>query len=86
MCPCLGRGTAIAGTAMSTSGEETFRGTVQGGTPDSGSATLIVTRKGLGRNGRVWLTFHGAIRATLVMTDQQTGRLIDLLHAAQHRC
>lgn len=71
---------------MSTGGEETFRGTVQGGTPERESATVIVTRRGLGRNGRVWLTFHGSIRATLVMTDQQTGRLIDLLHAAQGRC
>ncbi|MCA1671458.1 MAG: hypothetical protein LC799_04395 [Actinobacteria bacterium] len=68
---------------MSANGEETFRGTLQGCTPDSDSATVIVTRKGLGRNGRVWLTFNGSVRATLVMTDQQTGRLVDLLDAAQ---
>ena len=68
---------------MSTTDEETFRGTVQGCTPDSDSATVIVIRRGLGRSGRVWLTFNGSIRATLVMTDQQTGRLLDLLGAAQ---
>lgn len=68
---------------MSTSSEETFRGTLQGCTPDRDSATVIVTRRGLGRDGRVWLTFNGSIRATLVLTDQQTGRLVDLLDAAQ---
>ena len=70
---------------MSTTSEETFRATLQGCTPESDSATLIVTRRGLGRSGRVWLTFNGSIRATLVMTDQQAVRLLDLLAAAAQR-
>ena len=74
------------GVAMITDGEETFRGTMQGHTPEHDSATVIVTRKGLGRGARVWLTFYGSIRATMVMTDQQTGRLMDLLEAARDRC
>ena len=68
---------------MSTIDEETFRGTVEGCTPDTDSATVIVTRRGLGRSGRVWLTFNGSIRATLVMTDQQTEWLVELLIAAR---
>lgn len=67
---------------MSTSGEETFRGTLQVHTPDDDPATVIVTRRGLGRSGRVWLTFNGSMRTTLVMTDQETVRLTDLLGAA----
>jgi hypothetical protein len=45
--------------------DETFRGTMCGRTPDGQLATVIVTRQGLGRNGRVWLTFNGAIKTTL---------------------
>lgn len=70
---------------MSTTSEETFRGTLQAHTPESDPATVIVTRRGLGRYGRVWLTFNGAIRTTLVLTDQETVRLVDLLGAAKDR-
>lgn len=62
--------------------EETFRGTMQGRTPDGEPTTLIVTRRGLGRNGRTWLTFDGAIKTTAVMTDQEIAQLIALLGAA----
>ncbi len=42
--------------------DETFRGAMRGRTPDGEPTTVIVTRQGLGRDGRVWLTFNGAIR------------------------
>ena len=63
--------------------EETYRGTLQGRTPGGEPSTVIVTRKGLGRSGRVWLTFLGALKTTVVMSDEQAGNLAELLHAAR---
>ncbi len=65
--------------------EETFRGTLQGRTPEGRQSTVIVTRQGLGSGGRVWLTFHGAIKATVAMTDRQTAELMELLDKATAR-
>lgn len=45
---------------------------MQGRTPDGGTATVIVTRQGLGPDARVWLTFSGAIQTTVVMTNGDT--------------
>lgn len=67
---------------MSTT-EETFRATLRGRTPEGDFTTLIVLRRGLGRAGRVWLTFDGAIKTTVVLTDPETGRLIALLGDAR---
>jgi hypothetical protein len=64
---------------------ETFRGVMRGRTPDGAYSTVIVTRQGLGSNGRVWLTFDGGIRTTTVMTDSETGELIELLDKAMSR-
>ena len=62
--------------------DETFRGTMRGSTPDGDYATVIVTRQGLGSAGRVWLTFNGAIKTTVVMTDLETAQLGELLDKA----
>ncbi|MGH3974426.1 MAG: hypothetical protein ACRDS9_14020 [Pseudonocardiaceae bacterium] len=62
--------------------EETFRGRMRGRTPDGALTTVIVTRQGLGRDGRVWLTFDGAIKTTVVMTDGETRQLGELLAEA----
>ncbi|MGH3813006.1 MAG: hypothetical protein ACRDUV_11185 [Pseudonocardiaceae bacterium] len=62
--------------------DETFRGTMRGRTPDGAFATLIVTRQGFGRDGRTWLTFDGAIKTTVVMTNAETGQLGELLDKA----
>jgi hypothetical protein len=62
--------------------EETFRGQLPGRTPDREPSTLIVTRQGLGTNGRVWLTFNGAIRTTVVLTDSEATELRELLGRA----
>jgi hypothetical protein len=59
--------------------DETFRGVMQARTPDGETATVIVTRQGLGSGGRVWLTFSGAIQTTVVMTNGETGVLRELL-------
>jgi hypothetical protein len=53
--------------------DETFRATMRGRTPAGEPTTLIVTRQGVGRDGRVWVTFDGALRTTVVMTDPETG-------------
>jgi hypothetical protein len=68
---------------MAPPSEETYRGTLDGRTPDGSRATMIVTRQGLGRAGRVWLTFLGAIKTTQVMTDEETDQLVVLLQAAR---
>lgn len=44
---------------------ETFRAALPGRTPEGERSTLIVTRQGVGRDGRVWLTFNGAIKTTV---------------------
>jgi hypothetical protein len=63
--------------------EETFRATMRGRTPEGEPTTLIITRQGTGQAGRVWVTFHGAIRTTVVMTDPETGQLLGLLGDAR---
>jgi hypothetical protein len=62
--------------------DETFRATLRARTPAGEFATVIVTRQGLGRAGRVWLTFEGAIKTTAVMTDPETEQLVELLGKA----
>lgn len=62
--------------------DETFRATLQARTPDGELTTLIVTRRGLGRESRTWLTFDGAIRTTAVLTDQKTTQLREQLGQA----
>jgi hypothetical protein len=62
--------------------DETFRATMRGRTPDGEPSTVIVTRQGLGSAGRVWLTFHGAIKTTVVMTDPETLQLCEQLTTA----
>ncbi|MGH3995744.1 MAG: hypothetical protein ACRDSN_25150 [Pseudonocardiaceae bacterium] len=64
--------------------DETFRATLRGRTPEGEPTTLIVTRQGLGRAGRTWLTFHGAIKTTAVLTDQEAGQLAGLLGDSAH--
>lgn len=62
--------------------DEVFRATLRTRTPEGVFATLIVTRQGLGRAGRVWVTFDGAIKTTAVMNDPDTEQLIELLGKA----
>jgi hypothetical protein len=62
--------------------DETYRTTLRSRTPEGELTTLIITRQGLGVAGRVWLTFQGAIRTTVVLTDEQVRRLADLLIGA----
>jgi hypothetical protein len=62
--------------------DEMFRGTMRGRTPDDQPNTVIVTRQGLGSAGRVWLTFNGAIKTTVVMTNPETVQLCELLNKA----
>lgn len=63
--------------------EESYRGTLQARDLDGEPHTVIVMRRGLGRNARVWLTVHGAWRTTLQMTDPEAAQLAELLTAAQ---
>lgn len=64
--------------------DETFRASLHAGTPEDGPATLVVTRQGLGRAGRVWLMLGGAtVATTLVLTDDQADELAALITAAR---
>jgi hypothetical protein len=63
--------------------DETFRATLRARTPDGDLSTVIVLRRRLGHAARVWLTFNGAIKTTVVMTDPETVRLVGLLGDAQ---
>ncbi|HKR50539.1 MAG TPA: hypothetical protein VJT72_13380 [Pseudonocardiaceae bacterium] len=55
---------------------------MRGRTPDGEFNTVIVTRQGLGSAARVWLTFHGAIKTTVAMTNPETEQLCELLNKA----
>ena len=70
-------------TGMAPPSDETFRGTLQGRTPEGDPATVIVTRRGIGQAGRVWVTFLGAIKTTQVLTDDQADQLAELIHTAR---
>jgi hypothetical protein len=61
---------------------ETFRAALLDHTPQGEPSTVIVTRQGTGQSGRVWLTFNGAIKTTVVMTDGETAQLSELLDKA----
>ncbi|MGH3933373.1 MAG: hypothetical protein ACRDS1_00070 [Pseudonocardiaceae bacterium] len=65
--------------------DETFRGRLAGRTVEGGLATVIVTRQGLGRDARVWLTFHGAIQTTVVLTNPEAAELCELIDGATTR-
>ncbi len=64
---------------------EVYRAVFPGRTPEGQLNTVIVTRQGSGTAGRVWLTFWGAIRTTVAMTDGEAGELIELLDKATRR-
>lgn len=63
--------------------DETFREALRVRTPEGDFTTLIILRRGLGRAGRVWLTFDGAIRTTAVLTDGEAASLAGLLGDAR---
>jgi len=65
--------------------EEAFRGTLRARSVDGDPHTVIVMRRGLGRNARVWLTLNGAWKTTIQMTDPEASRLVELLTEAQMR-
>ncbi|MGH3799570.1 MAG: hypothetical protein ACRDTD_05440 [Pseudonocardiaceae bacterium] len=51
-------------------------------TPEGELSTLIITRQGLGRDGRVWLTFNGEIKTTVVLTNREAAELRELVDRA----
>ncbi len=63
--------------------DETYRAVITVRTPDPKVATtVIVTRQGLGKAGRTWVTLHGSIRATAVLTDDEVSAVQLMLTAA----
>lgn len=72
------------GLAMELHSErESYRSTIQLRTPDGAPATLIVLRRGHDRDGRVWITFDGALKTTLSMNDRESGEVIGMIKGAQ---
>ena len=59
-----------------------FRAVFPGSTPDGDLNTVIVTRQGVGRDARVWLTFCGVLHTTVSMTDQEAAQFRELLGQA----
>lgn len=62
---------------------ETFRGTVQVRSLNDELHTVIVLRRGLGSDARVWLTLNGAWKTTVSMADPEVSQLCELLIKAQ---
>lgn len=65
------------------SGDEVFRETMQARDLDGALHTVIVIRRGAGRDARIWLTLKGAWKTTVQMTDSEAARLAELLTQAQ---
>lgn len=63
--------------------EETFRGTVQVRSLNGEPHTVIVLRRGLGSDARIWLTLNGAWKTTVSMADPEVSQLCELLTKAQ---
>ncbi|HYZ08023.1 MAG: hypothetical protein LC799_23065 [Actinobacteria bacterium] len=63
--------------------DETYRGMTTARMPDNETTRVIVTRQGLGRNGRVWLTTGATMLSTVVLTDDEAEQLIALVAAAR---
>ncbi len=59
--------------------DEAFRATLAGRTADGADNTLIITRQA----GQVWLTLLQNMSTTVVLTDDETDRLIALLRRAK---
>ncbi len=53
--------------------------TLQVRTPEDGRSTLILTRRGIGRAARTWLTLDGRIRCTATLDRAQVEKLRELL-------
>ena len=62
---------------------ESFRATLPARIADGSDNTLIITRQGRGLAGRVWLTLLHGMSTTVVLTDDETDRLIALLRRAK---
>ena len=62
---------------------EHYRAVIELRTPEGETATVIVTRRECGHAGQVWLTFHGALKTTLAMNDQEAGQVIDAIDTAR---
>jgi hypothetical protein len=60
---------------------ESFRKVLVFRDPDGSAATLLVLR----RRRAVWVTFSGAEKTSVVMSDAETDELIDSLTAARGR-
>lgn len=62
---------------------ETFRRVVEDlRTPEGARCTLIITGRGDGDRWRIWLTFAGGIRSTVVLTSRQAAAVVSALTAA----
>jgi len=62
--------------------EKGYLATMQAQTPEDGRSTLIITRRGIGRAARTWLTLDGGIRCTAALDRAQVEELRELLAAA----
>lgn len=58
---------------------ESFRRALRFRTPDGSPATLLVLR----RRRAVWVTFSGAVKTSVTMSDVETAELISALSAAR---
>ncbi|MEJ7703913.1 MAG: hypothetical protein WKF47_09685, partial [Geodermatophilaceae bacterium] len=67
------------GEGLMSTPDEAFRATLAGRTADGADNTLIVTCQA----GQVWLTLLQNMSTTVVLTDDETDRLIALLRRAK---
>ncbi len=76
------RAQVMARVSAGSTREKGYLATMQVQTPEDGRSTLIITRRGLGRAARTWLTLDGGIRCTAVLDRAQVEELRELLAAA----
>lgn len=61
--------------------QESYRATIGLRTPEGERATVIIMR----RDGEVWVTFNGAIKTTVTMSDPEAAQLLEAVTAARTR-
>ena len=76
------RAQLLARVGAESTREKGYLATMPAQTPEDGRSTLIITRRGIGRAARTWLTLDGGIRCTAALDRAQVEELRELLAAA----
>lgn len=73
----------MTGYTAATQPRESHRATLTVRNAEGGRATLIVARRGEGRQAMVWLSLSSTTATTAVLGSDEAVQLIEMMHAAR---